>query len=155
MAHMARAAGTDYAVAGGKTLIDGTAYSVVATREVENTVVIDGSAPSDQVSTLTISDSRFDWDNYEIREIMICGAHRTSDSDNYFSSGAMFGAEYRPDDSVNSVFTAGSSGYSISMVVSRLVVTATTNGQLTLGLSKTGGVFFKSVNYTIVLEAKA
>lgn len=36
MAHMARAAGTDYAVAGGKTLIDGTAYSAESGKTLVN-----------------------------------------------------------------------------------------------------------------------
>lgn len=49
MAHMARVAGTDYAVAGGKTLIDGTAYSVVATREVENSKLISGRVRHEQL----------------------------------------------------------------------------------------------------------
>lgn len=68
MAHMARAAGTDYAVAGGKTLIDGTAYSVVATREVEKTVAVSGRFTGN-----TIENEAFDWNKYQINSIAIKG----------------------------------------------------------------------------------
>ena len=68
MAHMARVAGTDYAVAGGKTLIDGTAYSVVATREVEKTVAVSG-----QFTGNTIENEAFDWNKYQINSIAIKG----------------------------------------------------------------------------------
>ena len=76
MAHMARVAGTDYAVAGGKTLIDGTAYSVVATREVENSKLISGRVASRTVGdyskvTVTISNSSFDWSKFRVNMLML------------------------------------------------------------------------------------
>lgn len=76
MAHMARAAGTDYAVAGGKTLIDGTAYSVVATREVENSKLISGRVTSRTTGdysevTVTISNSNFDWSKFGVNMLML------------------------------------------------------------------------------------
>ena len=76
MAHMARVAGTDYAVAGGKTLIDGTAYSVVATREVENSKLISGRVTSRTVGnysnvTVTISNSNFDWSKFGVNMLML------------------------------------------------------------------------------------
>lgn len=153
MAHMARAAGTDYAVAGGKTLIDGTAYSVVATREVEKTVVVSGVAP-DKGNTiakwkLELSDARFDWDKYKVSEISICG--RQLGGNDYLSKEAywMLGAAYRDDASVNIVYYLyGSVGQG------RLTVDAATNGKLTLGTTSGGAGTFNKVNYTIVLEAK-
>ena len=76
MAHMARVAGTDYAVAGGKTLIDGTAYSVVATREVENSKLISGRVTSRTEGdyynvTVTISNSNFDWSKFGVNMLML------------------------------------------------------------------------------------
>ena len=76
MAHMARVAGTDYAVAGGKTLIDGTAYSVVATREVENSKLIIGRVTSRTIGdyskvTVTISNSSFDWSKFKVNMLAL------------------------------------------------------------------------------------
>ena len=76
MAHMARVEGTDYAVAGGKTLIDGTAYSVVATREVENSKLISGRVTSRTTGdyskvTVTIRNSNFDWSKFGVNMLML------------------------------------------------------------------------------------
>ena len=76
MAHMARVAGTDYAVAGGKTLIDGTAYSVVATREVENSKLISGRVTSRTTGnysnvTIAISNSSFDWSKFKVNMLAL------------------------------------------------------------------------------------
>ena len=84
MAHMARVAGTDYAVAGGKTLIDGTAYSVVATREVENSKLISGRVTSRTVGdyykvTVTISNSNFDWSKFGVNMLMLKADEISSD----------------------------------------------------------------------------
>ena len=153
MAHMARVAGTDYTVAGGKTLIDGTAYSVVATREVEKTVVVSGVAP-DKGNTiakwkLELSDARFDWDKYKVSEISICG--RQLGEYDYPQKEAywMLGAAYRDDASVNIVYYLYG-----SVRQGRLTVDAATNGKLTLGTKSGSSGTFNKVNYTIVLEAK-
>lgn len=79
MAHMARAAGTDYAVAGGKTLIDGTAYSVVATREVEKTVVVSGEIAKGSFSTeLIITDERLDYSKYKVKQFQFTSGYGNS-----------------------------------------------------------------------------
>ena len=149
MAHMARAAGTDYAVAGGKTLIDGTAYSVVATREVEKTVVVSGVASDNAGWKLELSDARFDWDKYKVSEISICGKqlgeYEYPSTQNYW----MLGAAYRDDASVNMVYYLYG-----SVRNGRLTVDAATNVKLTLGTKSGSAGTFKKVNYTIVLEAK-
>lgn len=76
MAHMARAAGTDYAVAGGKTLIDGTAYSVVATREVEKTVVVSGEiAKGAFITELIITDERLDYSKYKVKQFQFTSGY--------------------------------------------------------------------------------
>ena len=66
MAHMARVAGADYAVAGGKTLIDGTAYSVVATREVNSTVAVTMQPTSISGNVMTLDNAAFDWTKYKL-----------------------------------------------------------------------------------------
>ena len=66
MAHMARVAGTDYTVAGGKTLIDGTAYSVVTTREVNSTVVVTMQPTSISGHVMTLDNAAFDWTKYKL-----------------------------------------------------------------------------------------
>lgn len=54
MAHMARAAGTDYAVAGGKTLIDGTAYSAESGKTLVNGTARDIVLKKTEYVTVTI-----------------------------------------------------------------------------------------------------
>lgn len=54
MAHMARAAGTDYAVAGGKTLIDGTAYSAESGKTLVNGTARDIVLKKTKYATVTI-----------------------------------------------------------------------------------------------------
>ena len=79
MAHMARVAGTNYAVAGGKTLIDGTAYSVVATREVEKTVVVSGEIAKGAFSTeLIITDERLDYSKYKVKQFQFTSGYGSS-----------------------------------------------------------------------------
>ena len=73
MAHMARAAGTDYAVAGGKTLIDGTAYSIMATREVNDTVVVEMNPTSISGQVMTLENAALDWTKYDLAEYFVFG----------------------------------------------------------------------------------
>ena len=149
MAHMARVAGTDYAVAGGKTLIDGTAYSVVATREVEKTVVVRGVASDNAAWKLELSDAQFDWDKYKVSEISICGRQLVEYDYPQKDAYWMLGAAYRDDASVNIVYYLYG-----SVRQGRLTVDAATNGKLTLGTTSGSSGTFNKVNYTIVLEAK-
>lgn len=152
MAHMARAAGTDYAVAGGKTLIDGTAYSVVATREVEKTVVVSGIASSSAgYSPLTLNDARFDWDKYKLKKVVLaCKKNATYNEDDR----RVLYAVYEDDGAVS--YTGS---YDSGVQDGVISVTATTNGKLEIksvrnSFHQTIALNFNSVNYTIVLEAK-
>lgn len=138
---------------GGKALIDGTAYSIMTTKEVEKTVVVSGVAP-DKGNTvakwkLELSDARFDWDKYKVSEISICGRQLVEYDSPSKESYWMLGAAYRDDASVNIVYYLyGSVGQG------RLTVDAATNGKLTLGTTSGYAGAFNKVNYTIVLEAK-
>ena len=147
MAHMARAAGTDYAVAGGKTLIDGTAYSVVATREVEKTVVVSGVASNSAMESFSIDDARFDWDKYKVKKVVIvCKENATFNNNDY----RVLYAVYENDGAVN--YGACYYGYIRTLTLS---IDATTNGTLKVGkANQYDSGQFASVNYTIVLEAK-
>lgn len=73
MAHMARAAGTDYAVAGGKTLIDGTVYNIMATREVNDTVIVEMNPTSISGQVMTLENAAFDWTKYDLAEYFVFG----------------------------------------------------------------------------------
>lgn len=147
MAHMARAAGTDYAVAGGKTLIDGTAYSVVATREVEKTVVVSGVASNSAMESFSIDDARFDWDKYKVKKVVIaCKANAIFNNDDW----RILYALYENDGAVS--YGACYYGYIRTFALS---IDATTNGTLKVGkANQYDAGQFASVNYTIVLEAK-
>lgn len=147
MAHMARVAGTDYAVAGGKALIDGTAYSVVATREVEKTVVVSGIASSSAESSLTLNDDRFDWDKYKVRKIsIVCKSGATYNNNDW----RILYALYENDGAVS----YGACFYSYIRTLA-LSIDATTNGTLKIGKAyEYDPGKFASVNYTIILEAK-
>lgn len=147
MAHMARVAGTDYTVAGGKTLIDGTAYSVVATREVEKTVVVSGVASKSAMESFSIDDARFDWDKYKVKKVVIvCKENATFNNNDY----RVLYAVYENDGAVN--YGACYYGYIRTF---KLSIDATTNGTLKVGkANQYDAGQFASVNYTIVLEAK-
>lgn len=147
MAHMARVAGTDYTVAGGKTLIDGTAYSVVATREVEKTVVVSGVASNSAMESFSIDDARFDWDKYKVKKVVIaCKANATLNNDDW----RILYALYENDGAVS--YGACFYGYIRTF---KLSIDATTNGTLKVGkANQYDAGQFASVNYTIVLEAK-
>lgn len=147
MAHMARVAGTDYTVAGGKTLIDGTAYSVVATREVEKTVVVSGVASNSAMESFSIDDARFDWDKYKVKKVVIaCKANATFNNDDW----RILYALYENDGAVS--YGACFYGYIRTF---KLSIDATTNGTLKVGkANQYDAGQFASVNYTIVLEAK-
>ena len=149
MAHMARVAGTDYAVAGGKTLIDGTAYSVVATREVENTRLISGSFTGISAKSITLENSLFDWDKYNV------AAFVTLRSD-YRQGGSVNYAFVVAGLNVNSgTHISEHDGYDAAITTA---VTPNGNGRLLIKPSTTAYAttpkFMGAYNYIVVLEAK-
>lgn len=139
--------GTNYQVGGGKALIDGTVYSIMTTKEVENTVVVSGVASISAGSTLTLNDYRFDWDKYKVQKIsIVCKSGAVFNSNDW----RILYALYENDGAVS--YGACFYGYIRTF---KLSVDATTNGTLTV---KKANAYdsgnFDSVNYTIVLEAK-
>ena len=136
---------------GGKALIDGTVYSIMTTKEVENTVVVSGVASSSAGWSLTLNDARFDWDKYKVKKVVIaCKAHATFNENDY----RVLYAVYEDDGAVS--YTGSYYG---SIRDGAISITATTNGKLEIktaknALSQVMSLNFNSVNYTIVLEAK-
>lgn len=51
---------------GGKTLIDGTVYNIMATREVNNTVVVTMNPTSISGQVMTLDNAAFDWTKYKL-----------------------------------------------------------------------------------------
>lgn len=139
--------GTNYQVGGGKALIDGTVYSIMTTKEVENTVVVSGVADSSAGSTLTLNDDRFDWDKYKVKKVVIvCKANATFSNNDY----RVLYAVYENDGAVS--YGACYYGYIRTLTLS---IDATTNGTLKIGKAyQSDPGQFASVNYTIILEAK-
>ena len=132
---------------GGKALIDGTVYSIMTTKEVENTVVVSGVASSSAGSSLTLNDARFDWDKYKVQKIsIVCKSGAVYNS----SDWRILYALYENDGAVN----YGACFYSYIRTF-KLSIDATTNGTLKVEKADAyAGGKFDSVNYTIVLEAK-
>lgn len=157
MAHMARAAGTDYAVAGGKTLIDGTAYSVVATREVEKTIVISRVLTSLVGNSYTIEDDRLDYDKYKVVLAQYTGAPYGGGATGT-TSGMCFFLSYTESKKIASGYR-GSYPYAwatpdVPSVAD--IFNFSTNGKATFAIPSSWNVgqFVPNGIFTIVLEAK-
>lgn len=73
MAHIALLNGTNYQVGGGKVMIDGTAYSIMATREVNDTVVVEMNPTSISGQVMTLENAAFDWTKYDLAEYFVFG----------------------------------------------------------------------------------
>lgn len=152
MAHLARAAGTDYSVAGGKTLIDGTAYNVVATREVENAKLVNGyvstSTPGNYSSvTATIRNDAFQWDKFAVKMLTIR-------ADTSHASDRVIGIAYANGGlQVSLVFVTGTGQTTASSVT----LDTTTNGALKVTVKFSGSDThnFPPFNWYAALEAKS
>lgn len=154
MAHMARAAGTDYAVAGGKTLIDGTAYSVVATREVNNTVVVTMKPTSISGQVMTLDNAAFDWTKYKLAGYFI-----TTGNVNGGYSAYVYATETKR---ANKIAYKGAFDTQYLYVEFTITENTTVSGRLKINAVYTGassqpGWGFQNTSYfecTVILEAK-
>lgn len=71
--------GTNYQVGGGKALIDGTAYSIMTVKEVENTVVVCGTIAQGAFTTeLIITDERLDYSKYKVKQFQFTSGYGNS-----------------------------------------------------------------------------
>lgn len=157
MAHMARVAGTDYTVAGGKTLIDGTAYSVVATREVEKTVVVSGEIANGAFSTeLIITDERLDYSKYKVKQFQFTSGYGMSG----VSTGMVLFMSYI--ETLQLVLGNATGGYckmytSKSNSAVKNCFDFSTNGQAKFKIANSSwgfDSFYAGGMYAIILEAK-
>ena len=61
---------------GGKALIDGTAYSIMTVKEVENTVVVCGTIAQGAFTTeLIITDERLDYSKYKVKQFQFTSGY--------------------------------------------------------------------------------
>ena len=151
MAHMARVAGTDYAVAGGKTLIDGTAYSVVATREVEKTIVVTGKLPSTVRNSFTVNDARLDYDKYEVVQALYATAGY------YNMTGVTVLIVYEKDyQKINGIISGGEYSGVSSKDSSSLtsMFNFSQSGKAVLPALPSANLLVEGSIYAIILEAK-
>lgn len=155
MAHMARAAGTDYAVAGGKTLIDGTAYSVVTTREVNSTVVVTMQPTSISGQVMTLDNAAFDWTKYKLAGYFIA----TGDASGGYHA-YVYATETKKANNIayKSPFDTQYSKYATFTITENTTVSGrlTINAVYTLASSQPGwGLQNTSLfECTVILEAK-
>lgn len=64
---------------GGKALIDGTVYSIMTVKEVENTVVVSGEIATGSFSTeLIITDERLDYSKYKVKQFQFTSGYGRS-----------------------------------------------------------------------------
>lgn len=154
MAHMARAAGTDYAVAGGKTLIDGTAYSVVTTREVNSTVVVTMQPTSISGQVMTLDNAAFDWTKYKLAGYFI-----TTGTVSGGYSAYVYATETKK---ANKIAYKGIWDTQYSYVEFTITENTTVSGRLTINAVYTGSSSqpgwglqnTSSFECTVILEAK-
>lgn len=130
MAHVALLNGTNYQVGGGKAMIDGTAYSIMATREVNDTVVVEMSPTSISKEVMTLENAEFDWTKYDLAEYFVFGeqylsfiAVKTS-----IENSIRFNRMY---------VTTGGVGYELRTF--KITENATVNGKLTINAKYSTG----------------
>lgn len=58
---------------GGKVMIDGTVYSIMTTREVNDTVVVEMNPTSIRGQVMTLENAAFDWTKYDLAEYFVFG----------------------------------------------------------------------------------
>ena len=159
MAHMARVAGTDYAVAGGKTLIDGTVHSVVTTREVEKTVVVSGEiAKGASTTELIITDERLDYSKYKVKQFQFTSGYGNGSYG--VGTGMVLFMSYI--ETLQLVLGYATGGYckmytSKSNSAVKNCFDFSTNGQAKFKIANSSlgfNIFSVGGMYTIVLEAK-
>lgn len=152
MAHIALLNGTNYQVGGGKVMIDGTAYSIMATREVNDTVVVEMNPTSISKEVMTLENAAFDWTKYDLAEYFVFGeqslrfiAVKTS-----IENSIRFNKMY---------VTSGGQGYDLRTY--KITEDATVNGKLTinakysLGSSYAGWPMAESyIVCTVILKRK-
>lgn len=152
MAHIALLNGTNYQVGGGKVMIDGTAYSIMATREVNDTVVVEMNPTSISKEVMTLENAAFDWTKYDLAEYFVFGeqslrfiAVKTS-----IENSIRFNKMY---------VTTSSQGYELRTF--NITENATVNGKLTINAKYSTGSSYmgwpmaaSNIVCTVILKRK-
>ena len=58
-------------------MIDGTAYSIMTTREVNDTVVVEMNPTSISKEVMTLENAAFDWTKYDLAEYFVFGVQNS------------------------------------------------------------------------------
>lgn len=136
---------------GGKALIDGTAYSIMTTKEVEKTIVVTGKLPSTVNGSFTVNDARLDYDKYEVVQALYATAGY------YNMTGVTVLIVYEKNyQKMNGIISGGN--YSgVSSKDSPSVTSMfdfSQNGKAVLPALPAANLLVEGSIYTIVLEAK-
>ena len=130
MAHTTLLNGTNYQVGGGKTLIDGTVYNIMATREVNSTVVVTMHPTSISGRVMTLDNAAFDWTKYNLA--------------GYFITTGTVGDGYRADvyatvtKKTNKIAFKGPFGTHYNYLEFSITENTTVSGRLTINAVYTG-----------------
>lgn len=154
MAHTTLINGTNYQVGGGKTLIDGTVYSIMATREVNNTVVVTMNPTSISGQVMTLDNDAFDWTKYKLAGYFITAGNVSGGYSAY-----VYATETKK---ANKIAYKGAWDTQYSYVEFTITEDTTVSGRLTINAVYTGssakpGWGFQHTSYfecTVILEAK-
>lgn len=142
--------GTNYQV-GGKALIDGTAYSIMTTKEVEKTIVVTGKLPSTVNGSFTVNDARLDYDKYEVVQALYATAGY------YNMTGVTVLIVYEKNYQKMNGIVAGGHYSGVSSKDSPSVTSMfdfSQNGKAVLPALPAANLLVEGSIYTIVLEAK-
>ena len=114
-------------------MIDGTVYNIMATREVNDTVVVEMNPTSISKEVMTLENAAFDWTKYDLAEYFVFGeqslrfiAVKTS-----IENSIRFNRMY---------ITTGSGGYELRTF--KITENATVNGKLTINAKFSTGASY-------------
>lgn len=144
---------------GGKALIDGTAYSIMTVKEVENTVVVCGTiAQGAFITELIITDERLDYSKYKVKQFQFTSGYGNASYG--VSVGMVLFMSYI--ETLQLVLGYATGGYcnmytSKSNSAVKNCFDFSTNGQAKFKIAQSYwdfNSFYNGGMYTIVLEAK-
>lgn len=117
---------------GGKALIDGTVYSIMTTREVNDTVVVEMSPTSISKEVMTLENAAFDWTKYDLAEYFVFGER----------SLAFIAVKTSIENSIrfNKMYVTSNQGYELRTF--KITENATVNGKLTINAKYSTGASY-------------
>lgn len=131
MAHVALLNGTNYQ-GGGKVMIDGTAYSIMATREVNDTVVVEMNPTLIRKEAMTLENVAFDWTKYDLAEYFVFGERNL----------AFIAVKTSIENSIRFNKMYVTSGQAYELRTYKITEDATVNGKLTINAKYSTGASY-------------